>query len=172
MGPVRDTPDERLAAVGSAPLSGELLRQVLSAAGAGVWSWDFTTGQNIWSEEAYRLFGIAPGIPITPDIFYNCLHPDDRGRMRATIEAALAGHAPLEGEHRVCWSDGSVHWLRNVGGVERDASGRPVRMSGVVLDVTAQREAESRLEAAEARLSQAQVRNASRPTASHARSPA
>ena len=70
MNPAHDTPDDRQAAVGTGPLSGELLRHVLAAAGAGAWSWNFTTEQNVWSEEAYRLFGIPPGTPITPDVFY------------------------------------------------------------------------------------------------------
>ena len=80
----------------------------------------------------------------------DAVHPEDRARFCADIEAALLGETErFETEIRILGPDGIVTWFRERGVVERDQRGRPLRMIGVAHDVTAQRGTPS-LEAASA----------------------
>jgi CheY-like chemotaxis protein/PAS domain-containing protein len=80
----------------------------------------------------------------------DAVHPEDRARFCADIEAALLGETErFETEIRILGPDGIVTWFRERGVVERDQRGRPLRMIGVAHDVTAQRGKPS-LEAASA----------------------
>jgi PAS domain S-box-containing protein len=73
------------------------------------------------------------------DQFQAAIHPDDRQLMHErTQRAREAGDL----EHRVVWSDGTMHWLASKGRVLRDAEGRTVRMRGVVRDITESNQAE------------------------------
>jgi PAS domain-containing protein len=68
------------------------------------------------------------------------VHHDDREKFRADIEEALADpEGRFESEIRVINSDGSTAWYCERGRVERDSRGRPMRMIGVAVDVTAQK---------------------------------
>ncbi|MFO1101392.1 MAG: PAS domain-containing protein [Methylocystis sp.] len=71
----------------------------------------------------------------------DAVHPADRERFCADIEAALSGETErFETEIRVLSPNGIVSWFRELGIVERDQLGQPLRMIGVAHDITAQRD--------------------------------
>lgn len=105
--------------------------------GIGLWEWDVRSGALWWSAGVPPLFGAAAIETETSYArFLELVWPQDRAAVAAAVDICLEGKAPYDMEHRVQWPDGSVHWLREHGEVERDASGNPVRMLGVVKDVT------------------------------------
>jgi len=61
-------------------------------------------------------------------------------------EAAMKSGQLTKGEWRVVWADGSVHWIAGRWQVFMDASGAPVRMIGVNIDVTDRKMAEQALQ--------------------------
>ena len=65
---------------------------------------------------------------------------------------ALETGAPAEGQWRVIWPDGSVHWLAGRWQVFKDESGKALRMTGVNIDITERKQAEELLRESEARL--------------------
>ena len=70
--------------------------------------------------------------------YVRTLHPDDLPiRDEAHKKALVSGK--LEYEARVIWQDGSVHWVKVNGTIFRDDAGTPVRLLGVVQDVTEQK---------------------------------
>lgn len=71
----------------------------------------------------------------------DAVHPEDRDQFCADIGAALRGETErFETQIRVLSPDGTVTWFRELGIVERDQQGRPLRMIGVAHDITAQRD--------------------------------
>jgi CheY-like chemotaxis protein len=71
----------------------------------------------------------------------DAVHPEDRGKFCADIEAALRGETErFQTEIRVLSPNGIVTRFRELGIVERDQLGRPLRMIGVAHDITAQRD--------------------------------
>ena len=131
--------------------SEERLRLALESASLGSWEWHFVSGEIIWTARTYELFGVDADRPITFDVFVSCLHPDDVGPNQQKTDEALAS-GEYENEYRVVLRDGGVRWIASRGRVLRDGQHRPVRMSGVVMDMTARRQAEEDLKERTAQL--------------------
>lgn len=127
--------------------SEERLRRTVDAVQLGTWDWYINEGRIIWNDWHWRLFGLEPGNPErTYDDFERYVHPDDRGMLRDRLQGALREQTGFKAEFRVIWPDGSLHWIAGEGNVmELDARGNPSHMLGVILDITARKEAEEAL---------------------------
>ena len=124
----------------------ERTRLALRASGLGTWSWDAPTGQVHWDETMERIFGLEPGsFDGTYDGYLAILHPDDRDAVVTTVRHSLATGGEHRVEHRVIWSDGSVHWVEGWGRALLDHRGEAVGLVGVSVDITERRRSEVRL---------------------------
>jgi PAS domain S-box-containing protein len=133
--------------------SEELLRQVtdrltlaVEAGSVGIWDYDIVNNRLVWDEQMHRLYGF------TPDQFCGAyeawqsgVHPEDRLGGDKEIQLALRGEKKFDTEFRVLWPDGTTHNMRGIGLVQRDASGKPLRMIGTNWDITASKLAEAEL---------------------------
>jgi two-component system cell cycle sensor histidine kinase/response regulator CckA len=103
-----------------------------------------------WSDETYRIFGYEPGrVAVSNELFWRSVHPEDVERVRLGVAEAVAGRAPYLLEHRIRRPDGTLRVVREEASLVRDASGRPVRLTGTVFDVTEQRRLEEQLRQAQ-----------------------
>ncbi|SDN61217.1 hypothetical protein SAMN05192576_2527 [Nocardioides szechwanensis] len=104
----------------------------------GSWELDLVTNEVIWSKETYRLVGVVPGsVVVTPETFFERLHPDDRVDAETAFNAVLAGAPTLDFESRLVHEGGSPTWVRAQGRAVFDADGRLVRLDGTLQDTTA-----------------------------------
>lgn len=124
---------------------------------AGVWDWDLRSNTVYYSARWKSMLGHAEDeIADTFDEWRDRLHPDDRERALATIDAYLAGRTTdYELEHRLRYKDGSYRWILARGAGVRDASGNYYRMVGSHIDVTARRAAEETVRRHESELAAA-----------------
>lgn len=123
--------------------------------GIGVWEWDLATDGLLWDDQMYALYGVTDRESRNVyDTWVRRVHPLDRDAAAAALQAALQGGNDYDTEFRVVWPDGSLHILHAMAQVTRDAEGRPVSMTGVNWDVTAQRAMAAALQSANARLEQ------------------
>lgn len=121
----------------------ERLRLALEASDTGLWEWDVRTDAVAWSPECYRIHGVTGAeFDRTGAGFFRLVHPDDRGRVEATVRAAVDGRALYECEFRIIRPDGQVAWVANRGRASYDDAGQPVRVLGTITDVTARVRAE------------------------------
>lgn len=122
-----------------------MLHKAERLAHLGSWEFDHRTGELVWSEETYRIFGRDPGDGAPAyDEFLSLVHPEDRASVDATYSASITGGSSgYEIEHRIIRADTGE--VRHV--VERcehtlDIFGRPVRSIGMVHDITDRKLAE------------------------------
>ena len=116
-----------------------------------------------WSGEVENIFGRpAAELGGGRDWYFGLLHAEDRDRVVRLYRAALAGWGRYESEHRIVLSGGGTVWLHEVGEVKPGVNGEPPRFVGVIKDITARKQSERQLMAAndQARLAQAQLRDA------------
>ncbi len=122
------------------------LRLAQQIARVGAFDWDIRTGIEKWTPELEALYGLAPGsFAGTQTAFENLIHPDDRTELLRRVEKSLETGAITEGEWRVIWPDGSVHWLAGRWQVTKDESGTPAYMTGCNIDITQRKLAEQAL---------------------------
>ena len=99
------------------------------------------------SPEYVKLHGLPADAIVEPhDAWVRRLHPDDRERSDRAFRDAVAGNGvAYASEYRVITPEGEIRWISAVGEIERDPHGRPLRMVGAHIDVTALKNAESAL---------------------------
>jgi PAS domain S-box-containing protein len=133
--------------------SEERLRLALQAAHIGTFEWNIQTGVNTWTPELEAIYGLpSGGFGGTQTAFEDLVHPDDRARVIELANLSLKTGQPGNGEWRVIWPDGSVHWISGRWQVFMNESGEPSRMIGVNGDITERKLAEEALIIANERL--------------------
>ena len=116
------------------------------AANIGSWDWNILTGDLHWSDQIEPLFGFERGqFGATYEAFLQCVHPEDRQRVIDAVDASVELDAEYEIEHRIVWPDETVRWVLETGDVVRDENRKPVRMLGIVQDVTNRKRIEQAL---------------------------
>jgi PAS domain S-box-containing protein len=137
--------------------SEERLRLAQQAANIGAFEWNVQTGVNVWTPELEAMHGLAPGeFGKTQSSWEQLVHPEDRARAVDWVNQTLQTGEPVESEWRVVWPDGSVHWIAGRFQAFKGAAGKPVRLSGVNMDITARKQAEEALRQSREDLDRAQ----------------
>ena len=120
--------------------SEERLTLALEAAGGvGTWDWDIQEDR-MYSDARYAwLFSVdaqraAQGVPMAE--YLRGIKPGDRDCVGEQISRALTTGEDYSIEFRVLPKDGSVRWVHARGRCHRDKNGKPVRLPGVVVDIT------------------------------------
>jgi PAS domain S-box-containing protein len=126
----------------------ERLQIAVKAGKAGTWDHDLLTGKVDWDGEMLALYGVAADdLAFGIERWHNALHPEDRPAAIALYDAVQQGaRNSFDTEFRIHRADdGSLRFIRAMGVLLRDESGRPARMTGVNWDVTEERIREKKL---------------------------
>src|SRR5216684_2425685 len=118
---------------------------------------DVRTGAVEWSDETYRIYGVSRDtfVPSGPNIL-RMIHPDDRGRAKASIDQRRQGIAPAPFEYRLIRPDGTVRHIYGESEIIKDEDGNPRYVAGVIHDITRLKAAEEALRESEEQLKRAQ----------------
>jgi len=114
----------------------------------GTWEFDVRANKLVWTEETYRIFGIAQGTDLAYETFLNSVYPGDKDYVDKKWTDALNGE-PYDIEHRIL-VDGEPKWLREKADLEFDEKGSPVLAIGFAQDITDRKKAEQSLRDSEA----------------------
>ena len=124
----------------------ELLQKAEQLIHMGVWDLDLQEGGVRWSDGLYRLLGSEPGAAVpTLEARLEIAYPEDRPTVSAYLDELADGRAAEPIESRIVRRDGSVRWVRSIGSVECEESGKPVRIIGTIVDFTEQKLAREEL---------------------------
>ena len=129
--------------------SEETLRQAQSIAGLGSYVLDLGSGLWTSSDVMDEIFGIGPDYERSIAGWGKLVQAEDREAASAYFRDEVIGQGkPFNREYRIVRpSDGAERWVHGMGRLSFDAEGRPVRMQGIVQDITAAKQAESALSA-------------------------
>jgi PAS domain S-box-containing protein len=117
----------------------------------GSFGWRVSSGEIIWSEETFRMFGYDRAPSIKHATVFQRVHPDDRARVEQTIDRASRDGKDFAHGYRLLMPDGSVKHVHATAHAVTDASGE-IEFVGAVTDVTSHRRAEAELHEAQANL--------------------
>ncbi|HEY9637134.1 MAG TPA: ATP-binding protein [Coleofasciculaceae cyanobacterium] len=121
-------------------------RLVLEGSNDGIWDLDLNTHEIYCNERMYEITGLsADQITASYELFYQLLHPEDRLRISHAVAAHLQNNVELDVEFRLLHTSGEYRYCIARGKAQRDANGRPFRMSGIVSDITERKRAEESL---------------------------
>jgi PAS domain S-box-containing protein len=117
----------------------------------GSFGWRVATGEIIWSEETFRIFGYDKAPSVRIEMVVQRIHPDDRAGAQRTIDRATRDGKDFNHEYRLLLPDGSVKHVHATAHAVPDESGG-IEFVGAVTDVTARKRAEEKLHEAQAEL--------------------
>lgn len=120
--------------------SAERLKLATISAKIGVWEWDVEKNVLTWDDQMYALYGIKKeDFGGAYEAWQKGLHPDDKKSGEEAIQAALKNEKEFNPIFRVVWPSGAIRYIQAYALVERNASGKPIRMVGVNWDVTGEK---------------------------------
>ena len=133
-----------------------LLAHAEQIARLGSWQYEFTTKRVTLSANLRRIFGLGPDDEFSSELYWSRVHPEDRDRSRAIRDRCAEEGKAFEYEVRYLPPEGGTVFLSVRGVTLFDSAGKPLRRTGVVQDITAQRQADERLRGREAMLDHAE----------------
>lgn len=121
----------------------QMLSESQRIAHVGSWSMELATGCISWSDEMYRIFGVAQQtFGRSLKTFLDLIYPDDRAAMKRWLSDCRAGKESQELDFHIRLPDGAVRFIRGSGGLQYDEMNRPLRMVGSAQDITERKQAE------------------------------
>jgi PAS domain S-box-containing protein len=131
----------------AARITQEQLRQAQRIARIGTFEWRIAPDINVWTPELEEMYGLPTGgFGRTQAAWRALVCAEDRPYAIHLVEEALSTGEPVEGEWRVCWPDGSVHWIGGRFQAFKDDTGQPSRLIGVNFEITERKHAEEQRE--------------------------
>ncbi|MBU0730808.1 MAG: response regulator [Proteobacteria bacterium] len=137
--------------------SEQRLAEAQAMAHIGNWEWDIATDSFTWSEEIFRIFGVAPDsfIPSMQRVT-EAIHPDDRSLFQAAVDKALKGQHLYALDFRIIRPGGDERTVHSIGELILNDSGSPSSMIGTIQDITERERAQTDHEKLTQRLQQSQ----------------
>jgi PAS domain S-box-containing protein len=130
----------------------ERMTLATDAAQMGVYDWNLITEKVAWNDYHTRLMGYVSGATeYSYADWERRVHPEDLPIVQAAIKLAMTDRTDYASEYRVVWEDGSIHWIDGFGRFYYDRDGQPIRMTGVIDDITDRKQSQQALQESEAR---------------------
>ncbi|MHB9027249.1 MAG: two-component system response regulator, partial [Candidatus Latescibacterota bacterium] len=127
-------------------LSESRLVEAQRIAKIGSWEMNITTGEMIWSDEVYRVFGIEPvGCAISHESFINATYAPEREIVADQIRKAFAEENGFCLECQITRADGVLRSIHFEARIERGDGEQPSWAVGYVQDITERRMAEDQI---------------------------
>jgi len=125
--------------------NGAWIDLAVQAAEIGIWSWDITHDRIELTKLGRVLHGLPSDVLVRYRTWLMTLHADDQEPTRQAMQRALDARTDYQNEYRVNHPDGGERWIAAQGRGFFDGAGNPLRLMGVLLDITARKQAEQAL---------------------------
>ncbi len=125
-------------------------------AGVGSWKYDVISDEIFWSDEVYRIYGVAPeSFERSFNSLLKLIHPEDREKMQSAVSECLGGRG-YQLEYRIPQDEGLVKYVVTKGEPLFDKDGHVTGILGVLQDITEKKLLEDKLKKSYRNLAEAQ----------------
>jgi PAS domain S-box-containing protein len=119
------------------------LHVATESGGIGIWDYFIPENRLVWDTRMLDLYGYtSDDFSAVYDAWASRLHPEDKARSEAALQAAVEGGRTFDTEFRLILPGGIVRHIKASAVVLRDTEGRAVRMVGVNYDISKTKQAE------------------------------
>ncbi len=120
-----------------------LLEDTQQLTHSGSWEMNLITGENYWSSEAFRIFGLEPkGNGPSTEEFDKMIHPEDRQKYIDEVKRALKGGTISNFDLRILLPSGEIKYIQAIGKPEINETGQAIKLFGAIIDITKYKTAE------------------------------
>jgi PAS domain S-box-containing protein len=126
--------------------SEERMRLAARAADLSLWDWDVVRDEVWVNDVGKEATGTFESGHTSLEHYLSRVHPDDRGSLRQAVDRALEHNEDFHAEFRITGPSGVERWIAASGQVERGAQGKPLRLRGISMDITARKQFEGELQ--------------------------
>lgn len=137
--------DERRELEGLLHSAQEWLHLAQLVGGVAAYSFDIATRTNDWSVSTKAMYGLPSDVEISFERWLDCIHSDDRPAVLGVVQATLERGEDPNHVFRIVRGDGEIRYILDRGRVFRDAAGKAVRLVGINIDITEQRQIQDEL---------------------------
>ncbi|NTW84045.1 MAG: PAS domain-containing protein [Chlorobiaceae bacterium] len=119
----------------------------MESGNTGLWDWNIKTGDTLWSNKIWELYGIEKSSALFPSfkLWETSVHPDDRNEVVGALMEAVKLLADLNIEYRVVHRNGAIRWILVNGKPVFNSNGEVDRYCGIAIDVTDQKQLEEEI---------------------------
>jgi diguanylate cyclase (GGDEF)-like protein/PAS domain S-box-containing protein len=124
----------------------KLLDEAQKIASIGNYEWNLVSGEMEWSDQIYRILRV-PAESVVPSLesLLEGILVEDYSRVNSAIRSALTSHQPYNVEHSIQRGDGSTGIVIQQGEVHYNDSGEPIRLIGIMQDITERHNADAKM---------------------------
>ena len=121
------------------------LSLALQSGSIGVWDWNLKTNEIIWDNTMFKIYGLEKIVPMPYESWVKSVLPEDYPLAVASLELSMNNKEKIDVEFRIRRPDGNIRHIKASQDVVLDNSGKVIRVIGVNIDITEQRELEMSL---------------------------
>jgi PAS domain S-box-containing protein len=117
------------------------LKLATESAKIGIWNLNLKNNFLIWDKQMYELYGVKKAnFNRTYNDWRKCCYPEDLPEVEKEIARAVKKKDNLNTSFRIVWPDGSIRYIKAFGNVLRDKKNEPIKIVGVNIDITDEKE--------------------------------
>lgn len=132
------------------------LQNAQEIARLGYWEFEFATDRLFWSDKTFEILGADPAtFEMRFGNFRRMVHPEDLAAFDASRSALIGDGVLHDIEHRIIRPDGTIAHVYQRGELVKDAHGNPLRLEGIIQDITYRMEQEQHLRLLESAITHA-----------------
>ncbi len=131
-------------------------RLIIEASNDGIWDWNIKTNETYWNGRFFQMLGLNKRNIFPNDVLFELVHPDDQHRLVQAVEEALTHNQPFEDTFRIKNAQENYLYCLCRGKTILDEEQRPLRMTGMITNITQQKEYEQQIKQREEEARQAQ----------------
>ena len=115
----------------------QLLSYAEEIAMMGSWHFDVHTNNLKWSDNLYKIYDLEVNSPMSMDIFYSKIHPDDIEIVKDQVQKCIEGDENIKSIFfRIILNNGKILSIESIAGITKNYLGEVVEIAGTAQDIT------------------------------------